>query len=144
MKLITLLLTMLAVTSLKQIHVRERVQAIPISKGYAIGGQDTTFMYNGTRYLVKVREAFKDNVLESAFIWKPEGYLNYSKSDLTKDKAIMKDWGLSSSLKATLNSDKLLSLNNRDFKVKSIDKKLKQIYYSDPKDKGTLFVITYK
>jgi hypothetical protein len=116
--------------AIDKIKIASRSSAMMIEPGYSLGESDSTFVYNGHKYLVKNSEYFDDNgEITHVAIWKSEGYLVFSKRQFSKLKDFLAEHNFSKTIDANIIDNHQILLNSQKIKVEIIDKKRKEIFY---------------
>ncbi|GAB3936822.1 hypothetical protein GCM10028827_40480 [Mucilaginibacter myungsuensis] len=129
--------------TIAQINVSEISYAIRVERGYATTEQDYILVHNGFRYLVKNRQTYNKNNLDSVYVWKPEGYIQYSSKDLAKDKQLLSFYRINQTVKLTFITNGWIRINTSAFNIGHHDRIKKILYYSDERNKEHLYRLRY-
>lgn len=124
-----------------KITVRKKISAIQITEGYHILESDSIITLNNNKYLIMRMECFEANNLTSIAIWKPLGYLEFSKDELSGSSKFLNSNGLN--IKASIIGDRI-KVNDKLYRMVSQQEDSKSIYFFNNKDKRELYIIRFQ
>ncbi|MBB6499699.1 hypothetical protein [Pedobacter cryoconitis] len=127
-----------------KIEVVSKATSILVKPGYALKEDDSTFNYQGNKYLIVTDEIFdeKGNII-SASVAGDVGYSTYTKQDFNKHKNLIDDYSFTNVINVQLIKNDTILVNGSKIITKGIDRLNKAIYYN-LKSRDTLYRITYK
>jgi hypothetical protein len=128
----------------KKINVVDRAMGVRVHPGYYLRYDDTTFLFEGNKYLIHSKELFDENgEITCAIIDGDIAYIIWPRSEIYKLKDFFVAYDLDRFIKAEILDDKHIKVNSDVGRIKKIDKRLKQIFYVF-KSTDTIYRITYK